>query len=163
MNKKDKELFLKAITSYLTYGVKYLATAGKIGFIPTELTTRNLRTVEHYELKLLLHPLSEFRGYINHNGKEVRVCDIAYNRWLKIMSSPNYEVSHSVDNRMIFDRMVNDFKHIKFLPFWMIDILLEYHFDIYGMIDKDFAENPINLYLQVENNKYGIDRWGIKK
>jgi len=83
------------------------------------------------DIKPLLYPLSMLTQPINHNGKEI----IPIEEIDSLAESVSY---YSIDFYI---------RSTKFLPFWVIEKLYEWHFDVHGLIPRGLAidKSKVNL------------------
>lgn len=134
-------LELKHLATYLPYGLKYQSSMDKpfdeYGKNPIWtfdginkvfdnyclITKENNDAYEITSCKPILHPLSDLTKEIEVNGE-------------KFVPSERIAV-HLFDYDFL--EMVIDRKNTNGIPFWVIKKLLEWHFDIYGLIEKGLA------------------------
>jgi len=145
----EDTLQLKHLAPYLPYGLKMKRVSINIAkdveytlkslSKGTNVSFANCVESEHVyykdELmfwKPLLNPLSRLTGPIEHNGNEVDVL-----RELGLFKE-------SVSGNSIVDFRTGDKIPYDCLEYGRIEILLQYHFDVFGLIEKGMAlEKPI--------------------
>ncbi len=143
---KIMKLELKHLAPYLPYGVKYytdgLGTSRKI-------ECKNAQhVIDNQELsKLILRPLSDLTREIDHNGKKQCVLDWWYD--IEVSQRNDYEVLGKIPEywKTVVDNIeLNGFAHI---DHGFMNILFEWHFDVFGLIPKGLA---IDINTIDENN-----------
>jgi len=131
------KLEIKHLTGYLPYGLK--AKMNIFGDNQTEVVIEGLSTIGEVELsgirttvneffdiseiKPILRPLSDLTKEIEVNGG--KFVPIEYNAF-----------KHSKEDIIEFQ---NKFIHYKAMKFGIIERFLEWHFDIYGLIENGLA------------------------
>lgn len=121
------KLQLKHLAGYLPY--KALVNDGRT---PFELTQHNFTNVYPYIDKIHLRPLSDLTKEIEVNGEKFvpieklkeRDSNIEFLGWYQ------YTFAFRLDEKAI---------GIMAMPYYIIQQLLEWHFDIYGLIEKGLA------------------------
>jgi len=126
-----EKLELKHLAGYLPYGLKILYHNGnakpyieELVSLNTKLSGRILGSEKH---KPILRPLSDLTKEIEVNGEKfvpIEKLKLLYN----FEKRGNFELSMYIEDAWI--RSCND------LPFDAINLLLEWHFDIYGLIPE---------------------------
>jgi hypothetical protein len=114
-----KKLELKHLASYLPYGLKFKDSYADDVSIYT-LSSNQLSHWESGHIKPflpILRPLSQLTQEIEHNGERFVPMDLL-----------------AEDSCFYFDN-----KFVLAQPYWVIEKLLEWHFDIYGLIDNNLA------------------------
>ena len=113
-----------------TYKRKRNGTAGDlIGF-------EGHNNINVLEFKLYLHPLSYLTKEIEHNGEKFVPLDL--------LNSDNYPIDYFEDTEH-YDYLINWIEskykthHIHFLPYGLIQQLLEWNFDIFDLINNNLA------------------------
>jgi hypothetical protein len=152
MNAKTQKLEIKYLAPYLPYRLKFYA--GKIEdalliypmlglnehynkiisiktFSNGEDTTYGFQEmpIEQYHLKPILRPMSELIKEIEHNGEKIIPCDY----WDKEVNRIKYQ-----------DELRNMAKHSYcdgYLPYFIMEKLFEWNFDVFNLIDSDLAVN----------------------
>jgi len=127
------KLELKHLAGYLPYGLKVyrenksiesdtflIVGASKINVF---LQNNGLAVVDMERIKPILRPLSDLTKEIEVNGE--KFVPIEYNAF-----------KHSKEDIIEFQ---NKFIHYKGMKFGIIERLLEWHFDIYGLIENNLA------------------------
>jgi hypothetical protein len=131
-----RELTLKELAAYLPYGLKlskiHVLNIGKgIGSISHMLTTKsNL-------YKPILRPITEVENDIIHNGGTVNVLDIMNGFW-------GVEWLGATEKFELHVGGLNIISSPEELPYDLVQVLLEHHFDVFGLI-------PDNLAIPVTN------------
>ena len=121
------KLDLKHLAAYLPYKVESRDHSNSIYRL--ELSIDNYyRFVGKYADKMILRPLLDLRKEIEVNGEKFVPKNILRDL---IMERGNYT---SYDSSWI-----NENIDIQLLPYWMIEYLLEWHFDIHRLIEKGLA------------------------
>ena len=101
-------------------------------FIPYNIT---ISAVGIQDIKPYLHPLERLTQEIEHNGERFVPKDRMYNHWLNI---PNFGlVEDTKVGRKLFD-MVSSVPPSSY-PYYMIQMMYEWKFDIHGLIDRGLA------------------------
>jgi len=140
-----KKLELKYLAPYLPYGITF--KINMYDFYTKELAGYKLRTLRMYNISqclddgiIVLRPLSDLT-------KEIRIDDR-----VTLMFMKDYFVISQYDEDVFFlngtipdywKSMLNmlnsgDYKH---LDYWILDKLFEWHFDVFGLIEKGLAVN----------------------
>lgn len=145
-----EKLELKHLAPYLPYGLKVIyrdlfsnrkRKALLTGLSKEEIETTYLRKIkgcsgdiisfkgnnnlQDLELKLILRPLSDLTKEIEHNGEKFVPLD--YNAF-------KTDRNHLIDFQ-------NKYAHYKSVKYGIIERLLEWHFDIFRLIEKGLAVN----------------------
>ena len=132
-----REITLKELAAYLPYGLKvskiHVLNTGKgIGSIPHMLTTKN----NNY--KPILRPIADVENdIIIQNGETVNVLDIMNRFW-------EVEWMGATEKFELLEGGLNIILSAEELPYDLVQILLSYHFDVFGLI-------PDNLAIPVTN------------
>lgn len=125
-----EKLELKHLAGYLPYGLKMYWEFGRNKTIaPWELMCNSLDFALNNQNKPILHPFSDLTKEIEVNGVKFIPADII-NRdfcW-------DY-----VRNNMRLLLKDESYILVGYLPVLVVDKLLEWHFDIYGLIEKGLA------------------------
>ena len=98
---------------------------------------------DYDEIKPIIHPLFDLNKEIEHNGEKFvpieRLVDL-------IVNTDFYDHEYIVDRVKLFDELQKD---IQYVPFYLVQKLIEWHFDIAGLIEKgeaidvnSLSENP---------------------
>jgi hypothetical protein len=140
------ELTIKELAPYLPYGLKGIAQDGSndgaietiIGWQGSEITT-NFDCIEMDSFKPLLRPLSDLTKPITHNGETFVPME-----WFEIGDDNNDSLEYDHGNIKLIRSLeslakngfVND---VKYLPFGVIEKLLEWHFDIFSFLSNNLA------------------------
>jgi hypothetical protein len=154
MKQEDKDLLFKAYCMYLPYGVEFEIdyedgdfSQNKIQGIVLDETLKDEPTVylTDYEFiiggtncKPILLPLSQLTEEIEHNGEKFTpAC------FFEIGDDSNESVDYGQGNvkliGLLSDMAEHNFIQLSYIPFSVVQKLLEWHFDIYGLIGKGLA------------------------
>ena len=126
------KLELKHLAGYLPYELKGIFT-----IYNTEQTVRSLsviyinRELEYRHFKPILRPLSDLTKEIEVNGDIFIPLDI-------ISSHLEYELNYNSEENEFSTKQINRL-FIMEIPYLAIDCMLEWHFDIYGLIENGLA------------------------
>lgn len=129
-----EKLELKHLAPYLPYELKLKRFDGKIseleiGYNPTALLVN---------FKPILRPLSDLMNEINI--KNDVFIPVEYFEIGDDDSGTEYDNGNiKTIEKLIYISKYNCFFDIHYLPFDLVQKLLEWHFDIYGLIDKGLA------------------------
>lgn len=137
--KKAPLLTLENLAPYLPYGVQ-MSSHGRIyvlnGFI--------LESALNIQDKPILRPLSDLTKEIEHNGRSFVPMDTVGhipNNFCKCDF-----VTDWCDKGGDFNEYVKEFvngvfgnHHLDYLPFGFVQKLIEWHFDVFGLLDKNLA------------------------
>ena len=150
----NEKLTLEQLSVYSPYGLKLLSNKNEIAvlagmhdwliFADTSDTER-----EYYydEVKLILRPLSDLTKEIEHNGEKfVPIIELFKIEW------PNHAKAYfwdwdfeivqnwvKVSNTGTAKSTTVNLQQISKNEFWLIQKLLSWHFDVFGLIDKGLA------------------------
>lgn len=129
---------LKYLAAYLPYRVK--ATSGC--FTHTEkgnvlilhnLTTNTINDAYDNSWRLILRPLSDLNKEIEHNGEKfIPIDELSYLISENNMGYNDHYIDYENPDNVLFIDWTKQ-------PFFIIEELLEWHFDIFGLIEKNFA------------------------
>ncbi len=144
-----RELTLKELAAYLPYDIKvkkqdghiqsvYAASFRGVYFIDDMLNCRHGLS----EIKPILRPITEVEDDIIHNGETVNVLDIMNGFWgLEWLGATEKFELHVYGRNIILSADE--------LPYDLVQVLLEHHFDIFGLIEDNLAipvTNEFNPY-----------------
>ena len=129
----------------LPYGLYCSVSNGKVNYNCVRQTNVNYALEFHDKLIVscpILYPLSDLTKEIQHNGlKIVPLSEIIED---ERCNSDIQHLSRMILNLDIKDLCLN-------YPFWVVQKLVEWHFDVAGLIEKGQAENintlPSNPYF----------------
>jgi len=141
------KLELKHINCYLPYGLKVIVgaterdlTAVSIDshfcFVTSYKGSRYKQMVGIENIKPILHPLSDLNKEIEVNGERFIPIDL--------LCSDSYPIDYFVDTDIynyLQSWIASPIKthHIHFIPFGLMLQILEWHFDIYKLIENNLA------------------------
>ena len=125
-----KNLTFEHLAPYLAYGLK-IETYGY--FFDHEVTpeefTDILTKVNDNRWKLILHPLSDLTKEIEVNGERFVPMDVLYKIFNKKLFTglSKYGMNRKIE------------LYVKCMPYFIVEKLLEWHFDIHDLIDSGLA------------------------
>ncbi len=158
-----KELTIKEIAPYLPYGLKVLTDNGiekvvsSVGVNSVTLEY-DFDVYSYDKIKPILRSLSDLTKEVEHNGKKFVPIIVLYNLYnfkVSITDSlyylKDFKIEEDVENIYMFDKE-DDSQHFVFKkevsgnPYWIVRRLLEWHFDIFSLIENGLAVdiNTIN-------------------
>jgi hypothetical protein len=141
MKQEHKDLLFKAVCSYLPYGLKlYFEYTNKVGEITNIYNidedvklSMDYRDEEHiWMFKPILRPLSQLTEEIEHNGEMFEP--------LERLKCPELGHVDYISNEREY--WIKKHEHQNWLdpiPYGLIQLLLKWHFDIYGLIELGLA------------------------
>lgn len=108
------------------------------------LTKENSDAYDIKTCKLILKPLSDLFKEITHKGKTFIAFDELTEGETVSMSLNDYADDWDTKTFYSFERYVTEWikgnnHHLDFLPFGFIQKLLEWHFDVFGLIEQGLA------------------------
>ena len=118
---------IEKLAPYLPYGLKFYQI--HTSYID-EFTLVGIYEFLNYKqdyYKPILHPLSNLTKEIEHNGEKF----IPYDR-LKTIVSNNQWIK-------IYNTIGNDYEKICDMPYWWVNQIIKWHFDIHGLIEEGLA------------------------
>lgn len=137
-----EKLEIKHIVPYLAYGVdvchKSTGEVRKVNGIQEQFKDgtfifywpENYGTINaSVNYKLVLRLLSQLTKEIEVNGERFVPIDEIYNMW--------YEKGLNQYSKRILNQKICLFT--KSMPYWVVEKLIEWHFDIFGLIEKQQA------------------------
>jgi hypothetical protein len=127
-----REITLKELAAYLPYNAKVLNGWGDVKTLNYSfLDDENSGIIR--QCKPILIPISEIQEDIEYKGKTINVFDLMNEYWEVEFNG----VTHD------FELPFNGFGLITLsaeqLPYNLVQTLLEYHFDVFGLIDDNLA------------------------
>lgn len=138
----DKQELLECIVGYLPYNVKaQLYFNGKKQHqVVNSNKTLCLRTVafyienyDHIGFKIILHPLSDLTKPCLEGGKiPIDLFDVYEEDNFEYTDIKTY---HEIEN-IAKHGIIHD---VKWLPYGVVEQLLKWHFDVFGLIEKRYA------------------------
>jgi len=142
----ENKLELKHFAAYLAYEIEVIDEGNyecnKLSYYNYNFLKKN----SLYKLKPILRPLSDLTKEIEHNGE--RFVPIEY---FEIYEENNLSKDYGGFNIRVIELLESISKHncyndIDFLPNGVVKKLLEWHFDIFGLIEKGLAvdANTVN-------------------
>lgn len=135
-----EKLELKHLAPYLPYGLNMVRISGLDGRIvnTTELNTVFLHEQRWDKIwKPILRPLSDLKNYISKLDfrAENEVQFTYYNSIPNQLTiTATYKMMGDVFTDFIVNR--NGFKNV---DYWIVEKLFEWHFDVFGLIEKGLA------------------------
>lgn len=134
-SEKINELTLRELTPYLPYGLKVVVCHGEYTMsIDDEMgDLYTISDVIEYQNKPILRQLSYLTQEIDHNGE--KFVPIEYMSDMICAQNLGYN-DHYID----YDN-IGRLKQINWLnePYFITEKLFEWHFDVFGLIEKGFA------------------------
>lgn len=141
---------LKHLATYLPYGLKFYDEVSEKTFDALSFITKPIQDYLNYmgsidqllkdeKLKPILRPLSDLTSKIEHNGE--RFVPIEY---FEIGDDDKYPYEFDNGNIKLIQKLKTIKKYstyfdISFLPFEVVRQLIEWHFDVFGLIEKGEA------------------------
>ena len=135
------KLELKHLAPYLPYNLKLLGPNSYDAYNDIrDLKPTNINVVLDDlfgpQLKPILRPLSDLVKVINYNGKEFKTLD-----FIKDQCEDEYFTDTD------FEEYIENRKHnttylthaMDYLPYGLINRFIEWHFDVFGLIEKGLA------------------------
>ena len=139
----EKKLTIKELAPYLPYGLKVCNGADTF-----EVTAMNNRTVffkggllDFNDIKPLLRPLSRLTEEIEHNSisiqlepslEKVKPSELIYKHWFYTIRENGHFSYHIGDGTAIGSLYGG-------VPYSLIELLIEWHFDVFGLIGRGLA------------------------
>lgn len=137
------KLELKHLAPYLPYNLRRHCPSSNVlihEFSSIDFTQSMIDFIQKAGWKPIFRPLSDLRNLMPNSD----VCYISY-MWYEIIGSD----SESFDKDTFFEQC--EIGNISFLPAMVIPKLLEWHFDVFGLIDTGLAIDINTLNNQVFN------------
>lgn len=141
-----EKLEFKHVANYLPYGLKInrYDKLGNLIFKNTELHYLHLEWIS--QIKPILRPLSDLTKEIEHNGKKFVPIDVFeitddHTSYLFEYDSGNIKLISDLESISTNDCEFD----INFIPFEVVQKLISWHFDIFGLIKKGLAIDINNL------------------
>ena len=130
------KLELKHYAAYLPHQLKYfdVLQLPSVFLLDTETFDGVINDSNHLgTIRFLLRPLSDLTKEIEHNGE-------------KFVPIEKLEKCTDINHFEYIERFIYDNETIELLPYWVIDMMFNWHFDIFGLIEKGLAVdiNTIN-------------------
>lgn len=129
-----KALELKHLAPYANTGVQYLSREGSyIPFTYEDLYDIEIMQDEGREdvvvdfYKLILRPLSDLTKEIEHKGEKFVPLDYL----AKELGIPN--------DHFVLSQYCSKAHSVRSMSYWMVEFLLEWHFDIWNLIEAGLA------------------------
>jgi len=124
------KLELKHLAGYLPYALECRDLADETDFQLDVLNIDGVLSDAMYlnTIKLYLRPLSDLTKEIEVNGEKVTPIDYIKQYYLNCSIDENGVVKDDLDEYGLL-----------YLPYLLIEKLLEWHFDIYGLIENNLA------------------------
>tara|TARA_B100001146_G_C16196757_1_gene442106 strand:- start:3384 stop:3794 length:411 start_codon:yes stop_codon:yes gene_type:complete len=128
------KLQLEHLAPYLPYGLKCKSTTILFGHEDNgiyEMGLISMRGVLKGTGIPILRPLSDLTKDIGEWGEFITTIDLIRNEFIKIDGSHrNFDYPLTLDGKTC---------GILSLPYWVIQKLFEWHFDVFGLIEKGLA------------------------
>lgn len=147
-----KKLTLSQIAQYLPYKLNILLEISMEESDSFEMTLENIEGVLEYQRKPLLRQLSQLTDIIEIEGKKFNPLsellkmkyDFYYHEYKdSIYAQIHYEQNEtraSVWFKNQANLEIRITKHdLPYEPYWIIQKLIEWHFDVFGLIEKGLA------------------------
>ena len=118
------KLELKHLAPYLPYGVAYNYTnSDRVSVLTSDVIARRekLRTLD--KIRPILRPLSDLTKEIEHNGKTF----VPLYFW------------DDKDRISLLASCATEVIYIEYLEYFIFEQLIEWHFDVFGLIDAGLA------------------------
>lgn len=146
-----EELELKHVLPYLPYELKAQSPDNVISTVDVYMRSYNGERVglnflfSEYKntlYKPLLRPMSDLFEDVVHNGEVICVA--------KLIASYDDDLYYTEGNKEIYDDSTGkdlEFNGLHFpngLPYYIVETLFEYHFDVFLLIEKGLAEPITN-------------------
>jgi hypothetical protein len=140
-----REITLKELAAYLPYNAKARIYSVDNTSAILKLTTDFIYSWELHDFKIkpILRPITDVENDIIHNGKTVNVLDIMNGFWGVewLGATEEFELPEVYGRNIILSP--------EDLPYDLFQVLLEYHFDVFGLIEDNLAipvTNEFNPY-----------------
>ena len=139
-----REITLKELAAYLPYNAKARIYGVDNTSAILKLTTDFIYSWELHDFKIkpILRPITDVENDIIHNGKTVNVLDIMNGFWgLEWFGATEKFELHVYGRNIILSA--------EDLPYDLVQVLLSYHFDVFGLISDNLAipvTNEFNPY-----------------
>lgn len=134
------ELELKHIAPYLPYNIQARDVGNHDKIIKNNAILATVACTYPHAIKPLLRPMSDLFKEIEHQGEKVCVAELIRD------SAPNEKHLWGINTKqqtltnITRERFWMPLKEPLSLPYWAIEILFEYHFDVFGLIENGLAE-----------------------
>jgi hypothetical protein len=137
----EQKLEVKHLSPYLTYKLKLYAgecfvknnldvILDRLDITTKAIDASNLNGVWFIDqIKPILRPLSDLTNIIEVNGGWFYPLDVIYKIWYEKDLSP-------FSKRILNDKIC---LYPESMPYWLVQKLIEWHFDIFGLIEKGLA------------------------
>jgi hypothetical protein len=136
-----REITLKELAAYLPYNAKVLNGWGDVKTLNYSfLDDENSGIIR--QCKPILRTITEVENDIIHNGKTVNVLDIMNGFW-------GLEWLGATEKFELHVGGLNIISSPEELPYDLVQVLLEHHFDVFGLIEDNLAipvTNEFNPY-----------------
>jgi hypothetical protein len=144
-----KKLTLSQIAPYLPYKLNILLEISMEESDSFEMTLENIEGVLEYQRKPLLRPLSGLTEVIEIEGKKFNplseLFKIKYPIENSLLNFSKFEISQKPFSITAFYENANHFNleintlDLRNEPYWIIQKLIEWHFDVFDLIEKGLA------------------------
>ncbi len=130
------KLELKHLAPYLPYSVR--VNVGEYQEKNIVLTPTILQVYTLEAIKPILHHFSDIKKYIEFNGETINVFNSIYFDCINTYRVERSSIAYLGD--LIRKTIAtDDFSKLDSVPYWIIQKLLYYHVDIFGLIPKGLA------------------------
>ena len=128
---KSKEELLKIYSSYLPYDLIVKKKFGR--YSPTKDSVLEIDDLKTFSMSKIFRPYLFSMDYltkeIEHKGKKVILIE-----FIKMLADDNHfeyidKFIHSTEDGTL-----------DLIPYWVVEILLEYHFNIFGLSDSEYIK-----------------------
>jgi hypothetical protein len=140
---KTMKLEIKHLAPYLPYKICGVCEGEHaielvLGVYENEIIT-DIDGTTYDNFKPILRPLSDLTKEIEHNGEKFVPIE-----WFEIGDDDNWFYEFDSGNIRLIKNLATISKHnlshdIKFLPFAVTQQLIEWHFDVFGLIENKLA------------------------
>ena len=134
------ELELKHLAAYLPYKIEVVRNHSAKNIV--NLTSNDLHFIQSNEDKLILRPLSDLHNDFIHNisfetyNKNPEKFSGKFVNYLEFIWQ-NTRISERIDYYELLEEFSDDILEIA--NYHVLQILLKYHFDVFGLIDAKLA------------------------
>lgn len=140
------KLEFKHAALYLPHSVGVLLEISPEECESFPLTLDNIEGVVEYQRKLILHPMSDFEKEIEHNGERF-IPSGRINQEFHKINGYNARIKYVKSDSFPKDQMefAGSCHGILSIDYWIVDQLIEWRFDVLGLIPAGTAYNINDL------------------